>query len=457
MGVRAGLEYPEGDPGGLTAAAGRLSGLAAQVAREGGAIARAGQVSGWEGRRYALFRAAVQEITPGLETGAGALRRAARLVDDLADQLQRAQRQIRGWAEEIEAAEKSVQEAESALTTERFKRAAFGSPLAPFPGPDPVQEAQARHDRAAQQLAELRGRYEPKARHLCEELAREDRSVAAALQAAAAAAPAGGTGAPGAPDVPADVRLFAPVFVFTPSESYLPADPRRNEIDLRNVDSEEEWERFLHGQGAGAPTFYRVRRFGDEKIIEYWFYRRNDDFRDLGLHTHRNDVEGVAVRLRDGRPVQVGYTQHEHGCSRPYGDAPKRDGHPVSYPSDGSAANSPDPGVADNEGFKVLGIDANPLGELHGPAPGERTPPENVVHGEDNLVRHRPDSERSWQLLTENDERRHSGSNWPPPAPSGDELADNEDNRPFNKSNREKFLPGSSVWSDECDELRPRD
>ena len=439
MGVRAGLEYPEGDPGGLTAAASRLAGLAGQVAGEAGAIARAAQVSGWEGNRYALFRAAVQGIAPSLEGGASALQRAARRVDDLADQLQRTQRQIREWAEEIEAAEKSVQEAESALSAERFKRETFGDPLAPFPGPDPVQEAQARHDRAAQHLAELRSRYEPKASRLCAELAREDSSVSAALHAAAAAAPAGGAGAPGAPDVPvADVRLFAPVFLFTPSESYLPADPRRNGIDLRNADSETD---FLRGQGAGAPIFYRVRESGDEKIIEYWFYRRKDDFRDLGVRTHLNDAEAVAVRLRDGKPVQVGYTQHENGCSLPYGDAPKRDGHPVSYPSDGSAANSPSPGVADNKAG-IFGLDLNPLGELHGPAPGERTPPENEVYGEDHLVRHKAGSERSWQMLTENE----SGH-----------LSNGEDHRPFNGSNREKFAPGSPVWSDECDNLSPRE
>jgi uncharacterized protein YukE len=438
MGVRAGLEYPEGDPGGLTAAASRFSSLAALVAAEAGGIARAGQVAGWEGRRYAMFQAAVQGIAPGLEAGAEALRRAARRVDDLAEQFQRAQRQIRGWAEEIEAAERDVQAAQSALADERFKRQTFGDPLAPFPGLDPVREAQARHDKAARHLAELRERYQPRARRLCAELEQEDRSVSVALLAAAAAAPAGGTGGgTGAPDVPADVRLFAPIFMFTPSETYLPADPRRNAIDLVNADSTEE---FLRGQGAGAPIFYRVREFGDEKVIEYWFYRRNDDFRDVGVHTHLNDVEGVAVRLRDGRPVQVGYSQHSSGCSMPYGEAPKRGGHLISYPSDGSAANSPYPGVADNE-VKKLGIDVNPLGELHGPAPAEKTPPENNVHGEDNLVRHRADSEKSWQLLTGNDDGQPS---------------DDEDNRPFNPSNQKKFMPASPIWSDECEELSPR-
>jgi hypothetical protein len=70
-------------------------------------------------------------VRAGLESGASALRWAARLVDDLAEQLQRAQRLIRGaWAEEIEAAEKDVQAAQSALVDERFKVETFGNPLA---------------------------------------------------------------------------------------------------------------------------------------------------------------------------------------------------------------------------------------------------------------------------------------------------------------------------------------
>jgi uncharacterized protein YukE len=431
MGVRAGLEYPEGDPGGLTAAAGRLSSLASQVAGQAGAIARAGQVSGWEGHRYALFQAATRGIAPGLERGATALRRAARLVEDLADQFQRAQRQIRDWSEEITAAEKVVQEAESAVRAERFKSETFGDPLAPFPGPDPLQEAQARYDRAARHLAELRSRYEPQARRLCEELEQEDRSVSTALRAAAASAPAGGTGAPGAPNVPADVLLFAPVWLFAPGESYLPTDPRRNALDLRNVDSAQDWERYLRGEGAGAPIFYRVRSLGDEKVIEYWFYRRWNDFRDLHIPEwteHPDDSEAVAVRIRNGRPVDVAYSQHSGGCSLAYDKVPLRGGHPVSYPGDGSASNSPYQGHDD----RIPG----PYDDLHGPAPDERTPRENVVHGEDNLVDYDgPESGRPWQILD----------------PEGNKVPGNE------KDNAKKFLPGSSVWSEECEKLPARE
>ena len=446
MGVRAGLEYPEGNSGGLMTAASRLSSLAALVAAEADGIARAGQVGGWEGRRYASFQAAVHGIVPGLESGAGALRRAARLVDDLAEQLQRAQRLIRAWAEEIEAAEKDVQAAQSALADERFKVQTFGDPLAPFPGLDPVQEAQARYDKAARLLAELRERYQPRARRLCEELEQEDRSVSAALLAAAAAAPAGGTGAPGAPDVPADVRLFAPVFMFTPSETYLPADPRRN-ISFQEIGSlsPAELDRYLRGQGAGAPIFYRERNFDNgEKVIEYWFYRRYNHFRDVAFDPsqHPDDSEGVAVRFKDGRPVQIGYTQHSEGCSLDYGDAPKKDGHPGSYPSDGSGSNSPTQGVADNEGG-LFGIDMNPLGELHGPAPGERTPPENVVHGEDNLVDYDgKDAGRPWSLGDPNERR----------------VPDNDDNSAkFQLESEKDGLAESPVWSNECEPLRPRE
>src|SRR5262249_6460264 len=153
-----------------------------------------------------------------------------------------------------------------------------------------------------------------------------------------------------------------------PGESWLPADPRRNAIDWKRVDSQEDVERYLHGQGAGAPIFYRVRDFGNERVIEYWFYRRYNQFRDIDpLYKHFDDTEGVAVRLVDGRPVQVGYSQHDHGCSLPFERTPKVDGHIVSYPGDGSGSNSPFRGHDD----RIPG----PFDELHGPAPGERTPP----------------------------------------------------------------------------------
>jgi hypothetical protein len=142
---------------------------------------------------------------------------------------------------------------------------------------------------------------------------------------------------------------------------------------------------------------------------------------------HPDDSEGMAVRIRNGRPVKVAYSQHSGGCSLPYAKVPRRGGHPVSYPGDGSASNSPYKGHDD----RIPG----PYDDLHGPAPGERTPPENVVQGEDNLVDYDgKDSGRPWQIVD----------------PDGDKVPGNEDNS-------KKFRPESSVWSDKCEKLPPRE
>lgn len=427
MGTLAGLEYPEGDPGGLSAAAGRLSRLASEVAGEAAGVARAGRVGGWEGPAYAVFTAAVRALGGPLDRAASTLRRASNAVDDLAEQIESAQTKIKGWADEIEQAQAQVDTAAQAVrdatlggSTELFGDS-FGLSDT---GLSAQVQARARLDRSIRRLDELRTRYQPMAARLCEQIVRADRATAAAVLGAAGAAPAGGAGVPGAPRVPADVRLFAPVWLFAPGESYLPADPRALPDD---IDSFDELRDYLRGQGAGAPIFYRVRRYGDEKIIEYWFYRRHNDFRDLGIpgvSSHPDDSEGIAVRIRDGRPVQIGYTQHEHGCSLPYGDAPKHGGHPVSYPGDGSGSNSPYRGHDD----RVPG----PYDDLHGPAPGEDTPRDHVVNGEDNLTPYR------------------GGAGWVIRDPEGNRV-------PGNGANSGKFPPGSPVWGDECEPLPARD
>ncbi|WP_117212534.1 hypothetical protein [Allorhizocola rhizosphaerae] len=427
MGTLAGLDYPEGNPGGLTSAAGRASRLAAQVASASSSVERATRVPGWEGPRYALFAVAARAMTRDLGPAAGALARVSRALTDLAETVQEAQRRIRDWADEIEAAQAKVESVESELHTARARHSLLGDSLAPFPGPSPLDVAQAAYDKAAAHLAELRARYAPKARALCDRVRQQDQRTAHAVLAAADAAPAGGRAALGDPRVPADVRLFAPMWMFGPGESWLPTDPRRNAVDLRNVDSWEEFQRYLRGEGAGAPIFYRVRDFGDERVIEYWFYRRYNQFRDIDpAFKHADDSEAIAVRLVNGRPVQVGYSQHEHGCSLPFADAPRRGGHIVSHPGDGSGANSPYRGHDD----RIPG----PWDELHGPAPGERTPRDHIVRGEDHLVNYDgPRSGRPWPLLD----------------PDGNRL-------PGNGSNSGKFTPGADVWTDECEPLPPR-
>src|SRR5687767_13371322 len=163
MGTIAGLDYPEGNPGGLTSAAGRVARLAAQMARATSTVERATRVPGWDGPRQLLFAAAARGITSDLEPAAGALARVSRALTDLADTVQDAQRKIRDWADEIQEAQRKAQDAESELQSARSSQSLLGDSLAPLPGPSRVELAQARYDKAAGRLAELRARYVPKA------------------------------------------------------------------------------------------------------------------------------------------------------------------------------------------------------------------------------------------------------------------------------------------------------
>ena len=154
------------------------------------------------------------------------------------------------------------------------------------------------------------------------------------------------------------VRLFSPVFMFHPDEKYLPTDADR---DLRagiplphGPDSYFRKDtKSLAGEGEGAPIYYNVRRDPKtgETVIEYWVYRKFNDFRNKHLDgvfqgVHRGDWEAVAVKLdRHGKPQKVAFSQHAGGCAEPYDDAVKRHGHPTSYSALGSGANYPKAGA----------------------------------------------------------------------------------------------------------------
>ena len=219
------------------------------------------------------------------------------------------------------------------------------------------------------------------------------------------------------------------MFEFTPDEEWLPTDPRLNGRRPDGM-TEEEW---LRGGGAGAPIFYRVRRSGRDTVDEHWVYRRNNEYRGKDPFTrHRDDFEAYAVLLRDGVPVRRGYSQHEAGCSVSFDSVPSR-----VYAGEGSAAMSPFAGAADHKVTEVKGVplplDVNPMEELWGAAPGQRTPRRNTVDSASNLVDH--------------DRARLD---------PGD-LIDRETVRlPANESNGRKFEPDAAVWDHECDRPRPR-
>jgi hypothetical protein len=193
MGTRAGLAYPEGNPGALSAASGRLSDLAARIERASASIAEGTRLSGWKGHRFGVFIAAGRALGNVLEPGASALRRASSDLDGLATQVKDAQRRIEDWADEIEAAQRRLKAAGTALHSLMFSNPLLGGANATSPAganPNPaLGRAQTAFTKAGNELDELRAQYEPKAKQLCDRIKQEDERTASSLQAAAGAAP----------------------------------------------------------------------------------------------------------------------------------------------------------------------------------------------------------------------------------------------------------------------------
>jgi hypothetical protein len=194
------LAYPEGSPHGLTEAADRLSNLGNRVARAAADIARSASVSGWQGHRYEVFIAASRSLSSSLESGASALSRASSSLAQLGTHLANVQRRIKSWAEEIEMAEEQLRSAERELHAVRSENL-----VTPLPGSARLERAEAACRRATAELEELRERYLPKARQLCQDLRQDDERAAAALRAAAETAPrTSASGSLPLPEVKAD-------------------------------------------------------------------------------------------------------------------------------------------------------------------------------------------------------------------------------------------------------------
>ncbi|HEX7132693.1 MAG TPA: hypothetical protein VF228_08960 [Iamia sp.] len=375
-----GLPWPDGNPGAIEGAAGRLRSMAGQVGRIAGRTTELADVGGWTGPASTVYSAAMTAHAVTLARGAGPLGTAAARLRALGDELGDAQREIRRLATEVRQAEDAAERACTAAATARadWQAGEQPDPFVPVPAslgglpPASVVQADGAATRATDHAAEVRRRATARARALCDQVEAADRTAAAALDAAAGAAP-GGAGAPGVPGgpgpsdgVPGVVARYAPVFLFHPEEKYLPADA--TEDWLRYLSRGEPlpvWDpEWAAGQGQGAPIYFHYDR--ETGRIDYWFWRRFNDFRNQGIQTHPGDWEGVSVRIGpDGRPTHVGYRQHGPISAQPYDDArTTADGRPLAWPALGSAASYHEPGSYDEA--------AGPLNDLAGGKPGER-------------------------------------------------------------------------------------
>jgi hypothetical protein len=96
-----------------------------------------------------------------------------------------------------------------------------------------------------------------------------------------------------------------------------------------------------------------VAREDAQLVLQYWFFYYDDVYSyedppsDFIWQAHEGDWEVVNVVLSgDGRPVEVGYSQHCSGERRAWADAPRVAGtHPVVHVALGSHANYPSAGT----------------------------------------------------------------------------------------------------------------
>jgi uncharacterized protein YukE len=209
---RAGLPWPEGDPGSLSQAAQSLGSASSTLRTTAGRLtAEAAGAADWRGQGAAAFQAAVADEhalivrgSDGLEQGAAALQRLSRT-------LREAQELIDGLAREVIEAEEEAQRAAARAAVAQLESIAAGA-LLTLAGADPSPSLQIAADDAAADASAasatagdaashaqaVRERATRRAQDAVDEVDREDRATAAALDRAAAVAPLAGVpiGAP---------------------------------------------------------------------------------------------------------------------------------------------------------------------------------------------------------------------------------------------------------------------
>lgn len=210
--TRAGLPWPEGDPGSLSSAASTVGSGADSLRTAATRLkGEAGAAAGWQGEAAIAFRAAVAQDHALMVKGAGALEQAAASLKRLSTTLSDAQELVRELARELTEAEEAADYAAARAAIARMSALAAGAELA-LAGPDPGAAlrnaaADASDDAAAAETAAgdarahaeaVRARNTRRAQDAVDDVLRDDRATAAALEAAASAAPLAGVpvGAP---------------------------------------------------------------------------------------------------------------------------------------------------------------------------------------------------------------------------------------------------------------------
>jgi uncharacterized protein YukE len=221
--THAGLPWPEGDPGSLARSASAVGSGADSLRTAAVRLkAEASRATGWRGAAANAFRSAVAQDHALMTKGAGALEQGAAALKHLSNVLDKAQDRVRALAREVVEAEEAADQAAARAALASLAAVAAGVELTlagPHPGAALRNAAADASDDAA--LADsaagdarahaeaVRARNTRQAEDAVDDVLRQDRATAAALDAATAAAPLAGVpvGAPTAATGFAQVAL----------------------------------------------------------------------------------------------------------------------------------------------------------------------------------------------------------------------------------------------------------
>jgi uncharacterized protein YukE len=167
-----GLPWPEGDPGGLRAAARQLHAAAGGMRDvAAGVSAAASGAAGWHGRAASAFAATIGTERSGIDASAGALEQAVGALHRLASAVEDAQTTVRALDEEVRIAEEEAARAAVAALSSRASGHATS--------------ARGHADAVRERAMRLAGEH-------CDTVSAADQTCAGAIDEAAAAAPMGG-------------------------------------------------------------------------------------------------------------------------------------------------------------------------------------------------------------------------------------------------------------------------
>jgi hypothetical protein len=345
-----GLPWPEGEPGALNAAAGKLRGIAGRISAAGGPLGQAAGMGGWSGgasiASSLLLSSQVQSVQGAAEvfgSTATALRGLATLLSDGQDRIRALAREVRSAREAADAA--------------RGRASDAAGRMAAAPDDNYGLEAAFLHlnaaaGRAEQDYRDTRDRAEKDAAEIVRECKAADADTAGEVAEAKVAATAGPSGLPaGMSDVDIEpvalAWLYAPHLRFHPDEENLPTDLRTALARGSLVYRDGRW--FLDlpdgdrskGSASAPVDFNVVERDGKR----YLMYRVWYSYNNKGQDDHEGDLELFGVELGpDGKPAAALYYGHGTPHRVPWDEVPKENGHPVSYSASGSHASYPAPG-----------------------------------------------------------------------------------------------------------------